>query len=278
MKKILTLIILFIAAGLPTIAQTINNPLVRTRDDGNTIIKRIETNSNYTIVSFQTTAATDNSWVQLNKEIYLQTDISNAHYNYIKSENIAIVPQKQILNNAGDKLVFRVYFKKIPPAAKSVNIIERSGANNGNVTYFNFYNVSLTQSGNTSGNPYVIVSPTDRYQYNSSSSAVVDSVRIQPTSSPISVRIDEPVNRNGIVHNEVEDAMQAMVPMVSNMAKVMMDAQLNYYKQPGKITEVAKMNKTYFDALLKEGFTRDEALKIITANSILPKPIDINNK
>lgn len=65
--------------------------------------------------------------------------------------------------------------------------------------------------------------------------------------------------------------MNSFGPMMSNMAKSVMDAQLDYYKQPGKIEEIAKLNKQYFDALVKEGFTADQALKIITSDSFLPK-------
>ncbi|QKJ30079.1 hypothetical protein HQ865_10015 [Mucilaginibacter mali] len=65
--------------------------------------------------------------------------------------------------------------------------------------------------------------------------------------------------------------MNSFGPMVSNMAKSMMDAQLEYYKQPGKLEEIAKLNKQYFDALVKEGFTADQALKIVTSDSFLPK-------
>ncbi|WPU96825.1 hypothetical protein SNE25_14980 [Mucilaginibacter sabulilitoris] len=53
------------------------------------------------------------------------------------------------------------------------------------------------------------------------------------------------------------------------MAKSLMDSQLNYYRQPGKIEELAKVNKQYFDALKKEGFTEDQALRIITTGGIL---------
>jgi hypothetical protein len=267
MKKILILITLFITAVLPTIAQTINNPLVRNKDDGNTIIKRIETNNNYTILTFQTTAATDNSWVQLNKEIYLQTNLSNAHYNYVKSENIAMVPQKQILNNAGDKLIFRVYFKKIPAATKYINIIERGGSNSGDVSYFNFYNVSLTQSSSASA--------LNQYTFSTKSiPTVVDSVRvITRPPVPSEIRMDSPAD-----NNEMADAMNAMGPMMNTMSKAMMDAQLNYFKQPGKIAELAKLNKEYYDALKKAGFSNEDALKLVASSNLLFKPMDMNKK
>lgn len=276
MKKFLTITALLITAAITTIAQTINNPTVKTREDGNTIIRKIAPSGNYTVVTFETMARSPNYWVQLNKEIYLQTDVSNAHYNYVKSENIVMAPKKQTLSNIGDRLVFRVYFKRIPPNAKSINIIERSGPSNGNVSFFNFYNVSLTQSAVN--------------QYASGTNKNTMLVRVDTAVVPPSlyeVKIDEPVkNEFGLPdainvmknnnHNEIDNALKMIVPMVSNMSKTIMDTQLEYYKQPNKLAEIAKLNKAYFDALLQEGFTRDDALKIITSNSILPKPTDVN--
>jgi len=266
MKKILTVIALLIMAELPTIAQTVINPSVKSRDDNNTTIKKIETNNNYTVITFETKAVTDNSWIQLNKEIYLQTDISNAHYDYIKSENIAIAPQKHTLYNAGDKLVFKVYFKKIPPAAKFINIIERSGPSNGKVSFFNYYNVSLAPS-----NTYKYKLSTKPYQ----TFSLANAIKIDTATKRIPSVTISPMSTST---NELTNAMNAMGPMITKMSKIMMDTQLDYYKQSGKLAEIAKLNKTYFDALVNEGFTRDEALKIITANSLLPKPMDTNNK
>jgi hypothetical protein len=62
-----------------------------------------------------------------------------------------------------------------------------------------------------------------------------------------------------------------MGPMYASMAKSVLDAQLAYFKQPGKLAEIAKLNKEYFDALVKEGFTYDQALKIITSSSLISK-------
>ncbi|MES2277622.1 MAG: hypothetical protein V4592_16475 [Bacteroidota bacterium] len=82
-----------------------------------------------------------------------------------------------------------------------------------------------------------------------------------------SVTVADPfAGKNGMM-----GIMNSMGPMMSNMAKSLMDAQLDYYKQPGKLEEIAKLNKQYFDALVKEGFTNDQALKIITSDSFLPK-------
>jgi hypothetical protein len=255
-KPILTVITLFIISA-QAFAQNIITPKVEQKDDQSTIIKKIETNNLYTIVTFEGHAYQDNAWIQLNKEIYLQTDLSNVHYDYVKSESIAMVPNKSILKKAGDKLEFKVYFKKVPAAANSIDIIEHAGLSKSGVSYFNFYNVSLTEQA-------------------ISGKHITDVVLLPPP----------PVQRDtattglfyGNPSNEMQNAMSSMGPMYASMAKSVLDAQLAYYKQPGKIADIAKLNKAYFDALVKEGFSYDQALKIITANSLIPKSSSISGQ
>jgi hypothetical protein len=86
-------------------------------------------------------------------------------------------------------------------------------------------------------------------------------------SIDVSAKKNEAFGENGAMNG----MMNSFGPMVSNMAKSMMDAQLDYFKQPGKIEEIAKLQKQYFDALMKEGFNAEQALKIITSDGILPK-------
>ena len=58
-----------------------------------------------------------------------------------------------------------------------------------------------------------------------------------PPSSTSNVNFDD----------NIASVMGSMGPMLTNMTTAMMDAQLKYYKQPGKITEIAKLNKQYFE-------------------------------
>lgn len=250
-KPILTIITLFIIAT-QAFAQNLTIPKVEQKDDQSTIIKKVETNNLYTIVTFENYAYQDKAWVQLNKEIYLQTDLSNAHYDYVKSENIAMAPNKDVLKKAGDKLEFKVYFKKIPATANSIDIIEHAGLNKSGVSYFNFYNVSLTE------------------QVTLSNHVKVTNVVLLPPP-PIQSDTTTTGLSYGNPSNEMQNAMSSMGPMYASMAKSVLDAQLAYFKQPGKISEIAKLNKDYFDALVKAGFNYDQALKIITSSSLIPK-------
>lgn len=248
MKKILTLSAMLMMACLTSFAQVIVNPRVESSDDYNTIITKVESDAKFTVINFEYTANSDNSWVQLNKEIYIQTDQGNTHYNYVKSENIAMVPAKHTLAKAGEKLLFKVFFQKIPQAAKSIDIIERAGRRSDGINFFNFYNVDITHS------------------YPGEQHVKITDVVLLPPPPPVNM-----MGQPSTGANEMANAMNAMGPMYSTLAKSMLDAQLDYYKQPGKLTELAKLTKEYFDALTKEGFTYDQALKIITSNSLIPK-------
>jgi hypothetical protein len=259
MRKLLTLSAFLLMSALTSLAQTIENPVVGIPEDWSARITKIETGTQFTTVSFEYTASGDNAWVQLNKEIFIQTDVNNEHYNYVKSDNIAIVPAKHFFAKAGNKIAFKIYFKKIPAAAKSIDIIERPGYRTDGIKFFNYYNVSLTQS--------LPAGTTQKVK-------VTDVVLLPPPPLTNLTSADE--SSNG--QNEMANAMNMMGPMYATMAKSLMDSQLQYYKQPGKIEELAKVNKQYFDALKKEGFTEDQALRIITTGGILSNPIGASGK
>ncbi|MEZ2339381.1 hypothetical protein AB6735_27300 [Mucilaginibacter sp. RCC_168] len=250
MRKLFALTGLLLIIGFTSFAQTIENPVVGIPEDLSARITKIETNTQFTAVSFEYTASGDNAWVQLNKEIFIQTDVNNEHYNYVKSDKIAIAPAKHFFAKAGDKLVFKVYFKKIPANAKTIDVVERPGFRTDGITFFNYYNISLTQS-----------LPAGAVQ-----KVKVTNVVLMPPP-PVENLTDADQTLAG--QNVMANAMNMMGPMYATMAKSLMDSQLDYYKQPGKIEELAKVNKQYFDALKKEGFTEDQALRIITTGGIL---------
>ncbi len=245
MKKTLLLVCLMFIAGVTAFAQTISYPAVARVENASSSIIKIETTDKYTVVTFEYTAPSDDAWADIRKEIFIKTDLSDKHYNFIKAENITISPEKTYFAHADDKLAFKVYFQKIPKNAKSIDVIENADDSNNTSSYFNYYNVSLTKSQGRVVTKMTIVPPP----VNTGSVAITKSLG----------------------GNDFGNIFNSMGPMFSNMVKSMMDAQLEYYKQPGKIAEIAKLNKQYFDALVSEGFTTDQALKIITSESLLPK-------
>ncbi len=47
------------------------------------------------------------------------------------------------------------------------------------------------------------------------------------------------------------------------------DAQLKFFMDKTKVEEVAKINKNYYDALIKVGFTADQAFKILVSTPLI---------
>jgi hypothetical protein len=244
MRKTLFITATMVAVCFYSFAQNVVNPNVGVTDSQGSLITKIETDKQFTIVSFEQYANSDNFWMVLNKEIYIQTDVSNKHYEFVKAEGIAIEPEpKTILAKAGDKLSFKIYFKKIPVNAKLIDIIEHAGKRNDGITFFNFYNIDLTQS-----------KPQEQ--------------RIKVTEVVLAPPpVNEHFNLPG--SNDITNMMSAMGPMYSSLIRSMLEAQLNFYKQPGKLTEIAKLQKDYYDALVKQGFTYDQSIKILTANPLI---------
>jgi type II secretory pathway component GspD/PulD (secretin) len=50
-----------------------------------------------------------------------------------------------------------------------------------------------------------------------------------------------------------------------------------YFEVPELPAAIAKYQKRYYDALVKEGFTKDEALKIIMSQPLPPRDLRFNN-
>lgn len=236
MKKIFISLSILLITSLAAFSQNIVNPQIDQNEDPNTKITSVETNSLFTIVHFETAAEGDSAWTQLNKEIYIQTDVDKKHYGFVKAEGIPMFPAKHYLKTSKGKLPFTVFFEKIPSSSKSIDIIERAGISYSGETFFNFYGVSLTQKA--------------------------DAASLHQGSLFLN---------NNSTSNGMNGIMAAMAPMYNTLATSMMNAQLDFYKQPGKLEEVAKLNKQYYDALITAGFTADQAIKIITSEGLLPK-------
>jgi len=69
---------------------------------------------------------------------------------------------------------------------------------------------------------------------------------------------------------KVMDAtMGAMVPMMGRMTEVMIEAQLKIAEKPETAQRLATFKRNLFDALVKKGFTQDQAMQI-TLTTALP--------
>lgn len=60
----------------------------------------------------------------------------------------------------------------------------------------------------------------------------------------------------------MQQTMQSMVPFMGQMMKMMMEVQLEVLADPKTADSLATYTRNYYDALIKKGFTKDEALKI----------------
>lgn len=71
---------------------------------------------------------------------------------------------------------------------------------------------------------------------------------------------------------KVEGMMEMMGPMMGLMMQNMLDGMLTYMSKPETAEKLATFSKNYYDALLKKGFTKEEAMKIITSINVLSMP------
>ena len=60
----------------------------------------------------------------------------------------------------------------------------------------------------------------------------------------------------------IQQQMNAMTPMFGQMMRVMMTAAFDVLSQPESAEKLASFTRNYYDALIKKGFSKDEALKI----------------
>jgi len=141
----------------------------------------------------------------------------------------------------------------LKPGTQEINVIERARSlpdqQSSGTTVFNYYNVSLTKS-----------EPANVYQ------GVATNVVLSPP----------PVGYPGMVSKgdtsatpNIGSFYNGIAPMMTAMYAKMLDAQLQLYSNPETIEKLAKINKNYYDALVKAGFSEETALKIITAKPLV---------
>ena len=78
----------------------------------------------------------------------------------------------------------------------------------------------------------------------------------------------------------VSDSMRAqmaqtsamMGPMMGQMMEAMMEGMLRVMARPENADRLATFTKNYYDALIRRGFTKDQALQIVIATGIPRMP------
>jgi len=253
LKMLLLLCVLLPAA---TFGQSIKSPLVGSSDGYNTTITEVETNSRNTVISFRHICREKDGWVQLNKSIYLQDADGEERYNYVKSEGIPLRPEKLTATENNQVVNFKVYFEKLKPGTKAINVIERARSlaeMADGITYFNFYKIDLNKSmpvqDQNIRNVEVVMSP--------------------PPPMDMREGVDTAVSMGSTFGPSMNGMMTNLGPMMGNMYTSMLNAQLKVYSDPAITTQLAKITKNYYDALVKAGFSSDAALKIITSKQLV---------
>ena len=226
--------------------QSITMPTVGLAEDHTTIIKKIEVTKANTVVTFMHFLRGKGAWVQLNKSMYLQDSQGENRYNYVRSEGIPLRPEKFTSDKDYQELEFKVYFEKLKPGTKEINVIERARSfteqQRDHTSYFNFFNVNLYSS-----------TPTDDR---------IIRTEVVLTPPPAVDTID-------MTSSMMKGDMANLGSMISSMYSNVLNVQIKTYSNPAIINQLAKITKNYYDALIKAGFSMDAALKIITSKQLI---------
>lgn len=244
--KAIKMSLAFILLTVAAFGQSVKFPMVGSSESPTTVITGIETNNRNTVVSFKHICARKGNWVQLNKSMYLQDANGEERYNYVKSEGMPLRPEKFVATEDQQEVNFKVYFEKLKPGTKEINVIERARSlaelHNG-INFFNYFKVSLNKSQ-------------------------PEPVNDNPRSVKVTVA-PPPAPNSDFSSSFARSEMRNLGPMISNMYTGMLSAQLNLYSNPATTDQLARIMKNYYDALIKTGFPADAALKIITSRSLI---------
>ncbi|WP_316812477.1 hypothetical protein [Pedobacter heparinus] len=244
--KAIKMSLAFVLLSLTVFGQSIKFPMVGSSESPTTVITEIVTNSRNTVVSFKHICSRKGNWVQLNKSMYLQDANGEERYSYVRSEGIPLRPEKFVATEDRQEVNFKVYFEKLRPGTKEINVIERARSlaeHSNGFSFFNYFKVSLNKSQPEPGSR---------------------------TVSTVDVVVAPPVPPNGdFASSFAKSEMKNLGPMISNMYSGMLTAQLNMYSNPATTDQLARIMKNYYDALIKTGFSSDAALKIITSKPLI---------
>ncbi len=87
----------------------------------------------------------------------------------------------------------------------------------------------------------------------------------QPTPVPRPAKTDSTQARAQEAAAMMGPMMQQMAPMMGQMAALTLEGTLAALAKPENTERLADFTKNYYDALIKRGFTKDQALQIVMA-------------
>ncbi|WP_256009837.1 hypothetical protein [Desertivirga xinjiangensis] len=229
-KLLLTGLLLFFF--VTGFSQVYENPYVGSVGDGICYITKVEFTKQHTIVSFE--HLNNNGWIRLDPKIYINTP-DGKRYHYVKSEGISISPQMYYFKPDEKKHSFIVYFQPIPSDTRLFDIIE---VEPGTKFDFNFYGVDLTKK--RTSDEQTSHFPEDKYT----------DVVLTPPPPP------KFMNNFGDMYKEIY--------------KSSIDVHLNYLGQPEILKKLAQISRSYYEALVAAGFTKEQAMQIVIAAPLIP--------
>ena len=96
-------------------------------------------------------------------------------------------------------------------------------------------------------------------------------VVIVALSLPIAPLTAQQPARGDSMAQQMQQASMMMVPTMQQMAVVMLEGTLTALAKPENAERLADFTKHYYDALVRRGFTKDQALQIVMAVGV-PHP------
>jgi hypothetical protein len=70
------------------------------------------------------------------------------------------------------------------------------------------------------------------------------------------------------IQEQIGNQMEMMGPMMGRMAEATLAGTLNVLNKPSTAEQLATFTRNYYDALVKKGFTKDDALRIVMSVGI----------
>lgn len=102
----------------------------------NLSLDKIEITSNETILYLTHAVLTE--WVNIRKDVCIQSLDGTEKYSFIKAEGIPVAPEKYYFDKTTPYLKFKLFFEKIPSTLKQFDLIECPESDN----CFNLYDIS----------------------------------------------------------------------------------------------------------------------------------------
>jgi hypothetical protein len=118
-------------------SQIYNYPQINNRNYQSTSILKVEINDKYTIVEeeYKCSYIYDSGYFSISNNSFIKSN--GRYYKLLKTEGIAVSPNKTYCKQKGSSYKYKLFFEKIKPS-KKIDVIEDS-INGG----FNFYDVEL---------------------------------------------------------------------------------------------------------------------------------------